>query len=60
LLEEVEGSFDHVAVLVGLGVEVHRSPSPLTASTTVSDLVVWFGDHRGDPTGAEQCPVPSR
>lgn len=51
LLDAVEASFDDVALLVGLGVEVDGPPAGSTSSLPVSDLVAAFGDHGFDAPG---------
>lgn len=48
------------ASLVGLGVEVHRSSATLTTPSPMPELVVWFGNHRGDPSTAQQLTVRAR
>jgi hypothetical protein len=60
LLEGVEGSFDDVAALVGVGVEGGWSAAAGPASGAGGLLVVGLGDHRGDAAGARRCAVAAR
>lgn len=57
LLDEREGSFDDVAVFVGVGVERGWSASSAALAFAGGDLVALLRDYGGDAAGAEHAPV---
>src|SRR5690606_21078790 len=60
LLEQGEGAFDDVALLVQVGVEVGWPPATGAASFAVGLLVGRLGDHRADAALAQHGAVGAR
>jgi hypothetical protein len=60
LLEQVEGPLDDVSPLVGLSVELWRTPTAGATTLPARLLVGRFGDHDPDPTPAQHRPVAAR
>src|SRR5665647_739803 len=57
VLEPVEAAFDDVAALVAVALVVVPDDGSAGPATSVGDLVVAFGDRRGDATSSKPGPV---
>ena len=60
VLDDIEGSSDHVVALVFLGVEADRAPASAAATSAVIGLLGLFGNDRSDAAGAQTCPMRTR